>query len=1745
MNRPYPHIPNMKFAALFLLATACFGQCAVTWTNGYSKCIEVTLLASKIPNTDQTDFTNTLCFNGSGCGSTFVATGLKAVGSGGSVTSANCFDCILTSDNAGSSLMNWATDAYIGSTGEVVFKVKQTRSHTVNDKAYLFFGNASVTTFQGGSAGSAYASSLRLSYAFGDGATLSFADGSAAGRTLTNHSTTAGAGKIGGGIVTSLTNYANHTTTILGWTNPWSLAGWVKSTGATVQLLIHLGTSAGAGQGYTLLNSACPGCAQVGDAGGGSGRAIGVTHLNDGNWHLVVGTYDGSSVFRIYADGVLEGASGVEPNNVTADGVQIGIAGDLSSSGCACTLDEITGWGVDQSADWVAALFNNQGSPSTFYTAAAAVDPYLSTSPTNVHITGSTTVAAVIAYSSPYACSIEASEGASIGSIVHDVDPSLFSGSNLDNRSGQVAVQGAYHQFTLGQSLAAKAGDNLYYSRALQAFTKHTARITCPAGAADANSVSIPFITGNITATSFTWPTATADPANPGTEAIPSWNFADRNQKIIDPKSGALLRHMGFLQEEVVGGTGIYPFAFASGADWTNPGNAIANDGSFAVQSAATTGILCLRSDTVFELEKQVAGVTVQLTGKVANGSTSPQQDVEVALTLDGCATFGPWVTGTLPLASDYSPPGTDINVGDDITLPTPVMAAWLSSGQVPPTVLDLSMRSGTVNTSGTAVAWNASGGNQTGPFPYSWGAGTPIEINTTGAGSPPYASFALASLTSAFDVTLSASAGSHTNVAYRAPTFGFGIRPKVAAARAVSIDYARMWVNEYAGERTNHGDGMSTMCSMQATPEAAVITAATNATPIVLTVAPAQAWITGASIVVAGVLGNTAANGTWTVTRTDSTHFILQTSVGNSAWTGRGIAYPPTARTGYQCAHLSAAPGDWQYYWIATSDGSGDAHYLGPLRVSGSGGGATWSGICGGPTISWDWVTNTTFPTVYCTLPDAVLGTKTLLLSATYIGNPNLGYNAEVGPLPNAGNAGTLASWDVQPLSADLGPALHAFDSNYDVSVFGGSEVDGFQDSHVTLSARAGVQDTMGWRIVFDPVTATVSAMAASFLQLPTAYCSVHTPNTNTFNPWITTTLKNLIYEGGGTYNGPYTSAITSNGGTGTGSVSATLSFCDTAIGAIGQTDVLGVGHVQFCSTITVASEPITPPSVIPASSILMPAPIGQPMQFTGPDPFSGVALTGERVRLVAKNGSTWVIQRGYYLQESPPLVPVAQAAGSLLEPLCGAMVYAINKPLNEDCCISWWDWSNDIHATNSGDQYGQQGGDGSTPYPADANPAKQIGIPATLRKEDTFLGLGHFATGSNQSQSVALTFNDNGDNYFHPLPPGTFGPFQQQVAIRNHPWPGHLRDYTSTPIGVTSPFARVYGDCVGGCADLHPSINYTGNPLFMYSANPVGSFIGWMNVGSVVPVSGQLYKANQCQRPTTCSTDWVPVAAAPLDLKRNQLLVQVGRNAPLNVSGPTCSIGTGAGDSWKWGLVYKANECVSGSLPGEVYINAPGVTPGPAGSFIAGLYTPFDKTNYGLTRAITVMTAGSLSDHYVQYLASSAVDYAGMHARKLTTGLNGTANMGRTTNYRPLADAGWAWTGWQQNNGGPFDTMLIKTPPFPPDASVNRTDYIPVSVSVTPAAALNVNNAIVEFGYDSALNCVNRTGESCVAAAVNDPYSYSVADAPITGLACAGGCTLTLNAVPNSILYWRVRYRNASNVTLAVGPVQVVAVP
>jgi hypothetical protein len=85
------------------------------------------------------------------------------------------------------------------------------------------------------------------------------------------------------------------------------------------------------------------------------------------------------------------------------------------------------------------------------------------------------------------------------------------------------------------------------------------------------------------------------------------------------------------------------------------------------------------------------------------------------------------------------------------------------------------------------------------------------------------------------------------------------------------------------AGNAQQNGDGQGYR-----------IVTATNASPIVVTGSGNHNLVNGDSVTISGVLGNTAANGTWVVTKTAGNQFSLNGSTGNGTFTGGGLVLGP-----------------------------------------------------------------------------------------------------------------------------------------------------------------------------------------------------------------------------------------------------------------------------------------------------------------------------------------------------------------------------------------------------------------------------------------------------------------------------------------------------------------------------------------------------------------------------------------------------------------------------------------------------------------------------------------------------------------------------------------------------------------------------------------------------------------------------------------------------------------------------------
>jgi hypothetical protein len=82
--------------------------------------------------------------------------------------------------------------------------------------------------------------------------------------------------------------------------------------------------------------------------------------------------------------------------------------------------------------------------------------------------------------------------------------------------------------------------------------------------------------------------------------------------------------------------------------------------------------------------------------------------------------------------------------------------------------------------------------------------------------------------------------------------------------------------------------------------------------------------------VTVAGALGNTAANGTFTVTRVDADHFSLGGSTGSGAytsggtWNVTGLYYadiPATGANGFDVGETFAAYWSWQVSSASRAD--------------------------------------------------------------------------------------------------------------------------------------------------------------------------------------------------------------------------------------------------------------------------------------------------------------------------------------------------------------------------------------------------------------------------------------------------------------------------------------------------------------------------------------------------------------------------------------------------------------------------------------------------------------------------------------------------------------------------------------------------------------------------------------------------------------------------------------------------------
>lgn len=268
----------------------------------------------------------------------------------------------------------------------------------------------------------------------------------------------------------------------------------------------------------------------------------------------------------------------------------------------------------------------------------------------------------------------------------------------------------------------------------------------------------------------------------------------------------------------------------------------------------------------------------------------------------------------------------------------------------------------------------------------------------------------------------------------------------------------------------------------------------------------------------------------------------------------------------------------------------------------------------------------------------------------------------------------------------------------------------------------------------------------------------------------------------------------------------------------------------------------------------------------------------------------------------------------------------------------------------------------------------------------------------------------------------------------------------------------------------------------------------------------------------------------------KHNLLSAFTGTFPYINVSAPGAVLTGDAADNGKACIVYVAGECYAGSAVGEIYFNS---------TALDG-QTNCREAEFATTPGDSCLTNmpphGATVSEYLLPGEGQLKNYNLRGARVLTR-VGYPYRSSVTGNVKASPDGTRILV--REN---PF---IITVPPIPMLDTIDRSEFQAHTLSIKDVPA-GTDNVIVRFGYDTSMICSPNRAELCVAteAAINrtTPYSYPSegtggVESGLTGLSCASSCSATLPLIPDRIAFYQVVYRNAGGATLRADPLKSVA--
>ncbi len=360
---------------ILILPSIAAGQ---AWYNAsWAYRTKLTIDRAKVPNTNQPDFP--VLINRTDAN-------WKDTANAGNVGKANGGDLLFTSTD-GVTKLDHEIEKYTAATGELIAWVEvptvNGSAAASNTEIYLYYGNAAAAD-QWNSTGTWDANFKGVWHLkeTGNGTVGEYKDstsnahnGQGGAGTAAAVPTLTSSGSIDGAQSFDGADYISVPRTAILEPANITVSCWVKfnSFSANHQLCVSKQVTAAGANSYTIgiLGTTNKPVFVVATSAGTESNVQGAA-LSTGTWYLMTGTYDGTNM-KLYVNDVapVSSAPAIVVGYSATFNLAIGAEAQASAWWVNGIVDEARVSASARSADWIAAEYNNQNAPSTFYTASA------------------------------------------------------------------------------------------------------------------------------------------------------------------------------------------------------------------------------------------------------------------------------------------------------------------------------------------------------------------------------------------------------------------------------------------------------------------------------------------------------------------------------------------------------------------------------------------------------------------------------------------------------------------------------------------------------------------------------------------------------------------------------------------------------------------------------------------------------------------------------------------------------------------------------------------------------------------------------------------------------------------------------------------------------------------------------------------------------------------------------------------------------------------------------------------------------------------------------------------------------------------------------------------------------------------------------------------------------------------------------------------------------------------------------